>query len=130
MLRKSPAPPPHTKTLDEQQSDFTAEGSPPPGKVGNNLPAADVPVTSTTNPDAMDRSHLDGTLPHENIAAGRKPRPVSAPTVKAAKDSADPGVPCTVPDAPLQKVYRDAKHGPTDTHRGSGTDRTDRQPKE
>lgn len=34
---KSPPPPPHT--LAEQKSDFTAEGSPPPGKVSTSIPA-------------------------------------------------------------------------------------------
>lgn len=31
----APAPPPKTKKLTEQQTDFTAEGSPAPGKVGS-----------------------------------------------------------------------------------------------
>ena len=33
------APVPVTKTLAEQKSDFTAEGSPPPGKVSTAIPA-------------------------------------------------------------------------------------------
>lgn len=34
-------PPPVPKTLAEQKSDFTAEGSPPPGKVSTGIPAAE-----------------------------------------------------------------------------------------
>jgi catalase len=32
------SPPPLAKTLTEQKSDFTAEGSPPPGKVSTSVP--------------------------------------------------------------------------------------------
>jgi hypothetical protein len=33
-----PAPAPEPATLAEQKSDFTAEGSPPPGKVSTSIP--------------------------------------------------------------------------------------------
>ena len=36
-----PDPPPKPRDLDQQQQDFTAEGSPPPGKVGPAEPVAD-----------------------------------------------------------------------------------------
>lgn len=40
MIRPKPTPPIKPSTLAQQQADFTAEGSPPPGKV-----AASAPVT-------------------------------------------------------------------------------------
>jgi hypothetical protein len=40
MNKPSTSPVPAAKTLTEQKSDFTAEGSPPPGKVSTSLPAS------------------------------------------------------------------------------------------
>lgn len=42
MIRRKPTQPIKPSTLAQQQSDFTAEGSPPPGKV-----AVSGPVTAT-----------------------------------------------------------------------------------
>lgn len=36
--RHTAPPPPAAPALVQQKSDFTAEGSPPPGEVGNGLP--------------------------------------------------------------------------------------------
>jgi hypothetical protein len=38
MIRHVLALPPKVKTLAEQKADFTAEGAPPPGKVGMSIP--------------------------------------------------------------------------------------------
>ena len=38
----SAKPDPKPKPLDQAEADFTAEGSPPPGKVGNRVPAVAV----------------------------------------------------------------------------------------
>jgi hypothetical protein len=38
-LAPATAPAPATQTLTAQKSDFTAEGSPPPGKVSTSVPA-------------------------------------------------------------------------------------------
>jgi hypothetical protein len=38
MNKPAVTPPPVAKTLAEQKSDFTAEGSPPPGMVSNAIP--------------------------------------------------------------------------------------------
>lgn len=43
MAKPAPTLPPKTKTLAQQQTDFTAEGSPPPGKVATTAPLT--PVT-------------------------------------------------------------------------------------
>jgi hypothetical protein len=39
MIKRKPAPTPKPTTLAQQQSDFTAEGSPPPGQVAASTPA-------------------------------------------------------------------------------------------
>jgi hypothetical protein len=59
-------PPPVPKTLAEQKSDFTAEGSPPPGKVSTGIPAAE-PVS-------------------ENGADHKTPEPKSHNSRKSEKD--------------------------------------------
>ena len=38
MIQRKPAQPPKPKTLGQQHDDFTAEGSPPPGKVATSIP--------------------------------------------------------------------------------------------
>ena len=38
MIRPVLTLPPKVKTLAQQKTDFTAEGSPPPGKVGMSIP--------------------------------------------------------------------------------------------
>jgi hypothetical protein len=63
--------PVHTKTLVEQKADFTAEGSPPPGKVVGSVPPVtpDVaaPEIAKKRPplgkDATSRSAEKGTRP-------------------------------------------------------------------
>lgn len=42
------------RTLEEQNSDFTAEGSPPPGSVGTRVPA-EAPAPDTPAPDTPKR---------------------------------------------------------------------------
>jgi hypothetical protein len=39
MIRTAPPPPRRARRLAQQQSDFTAEGSPPPGRVALEIPA-------------------------------------------------------------------------------------------
>lgn len=38
---------PKTKSLEQQKSDFTSEGSPPPGKVDTSVPAMPGTITKT-----------------------------------------------------------------------------------
>lgn len=53
MNKPAVAPVPVTKTLAEQKSDFTAEGSPPPGKVSTAIPAGSPePEEATPNEPA------------------------------------------------------------------------------
>jgi hypothetical protein len=51
-MKKPPIDAPvHTKTLVEQKTDFTAEGSPPPGKVVGSVP----PITPDMAAPASDK---------------------------------------------------------------------------
>jgi hypothetical protein len=52
MNRPSPAPAPKAKSLAQQQSDFTSEGSPPPGKVATTVPETEE-ASSATPPCAL-----------------------------------------------------------------------------
>ena len=45
----APAPAPVPATLTEQKADFTAEGSPPPGKVATTPPVSKDAVTPVTH---------------------------------------------------------------------------------
>jgi hypothetical protein len=48
--KTAPEPAPAPKTLTEQKADFTAEGSPPPGKVSTSLPAGSAAPAKTGPP--------------------------------------------------------------------------------
>lgn len=47
MKKPDSTPPTKAKTLVQQNTDFTAEGSPPPGKVATEVPASAPAVPST-----------------------------------------------------------------------------------
>jgi hypothetical protein len=49
--------PPKPKTIVQQHTDFTAEGSPPPGKVGTEVPV-----------DVSKQAHIDKQKAKENEA--------------------------------------------------------------
>lgn len=57
MNKPAPTPVPASKTLAEQKADFTAEGSPPPGKVSTTVPVAS-PEPGQTNPPAPARATI------------------------------------------------------------------------
>ncbi len=50
MNRLSPKRARKVSTLTQQQADFTAEGSPPPGKVATSVPVATHKTTKATSP--------------------------------------------------------------------------------
>lgn len=53
MTPRAPTPAPVPHTLAEQKADFTAEGSPPPGKVATTPPLTDsTPVVGKSEPEA------------------------------------------------------------------------------
>jgi hypothetical protein len=62
------APPPKVKNLAQQETDFTSEGSPPPGVVG---PMASQPAVAVTTDHRRERQ-AKGTI-------ARTPAPVAAP---------------------------------------------------
>jgi hypothetical protein len=59
MTKPAIAPPPAPFTLTQQKSDFTAEGSPPPGKVSGTTPVT-VPEDASALPAGKPR--LRGTI--------------------------------------------------------------------
>lgn len=57
MIRSATGRAPKVKSLAQQNTDFTAEGSPPPGQVGTTVPvAAEATATSLTSAPAVRRS--------------------------------------------------------------------------
>lgn len=46
MNKIPPTPAPKGKSLEQQNSDFTAEGSPPPGTAGTPIPSTVTPATA------------------------------------------------------------------------------------
>jgi len=50
MIRPKPTQPIKPTTLAQQQSDFTAEGSPPPGNVAASGPVTPRPATAPARP--------------------------------------------------------------------------------
>jgi hypothetical protein len=59
-----PEPPlaPVAKTLAQQKSDFTAEGSPPPGNISTSVPASSPDPQGTTPPQATARATARATI--------------------------------------------------------------------
>ncbi len=53
MTRTRPTPAPKVKSLDQQKTDFTSEGAPPPGKVGTADHAAAAPVMPAADPGTV-----------------------------------------------------------------------------
>lgn len=62
-------PTPVAKTLAEQKSDFTAEGSPPPGKVSTSTPV-NSPDSKTATPT---RRPVRGTITLKRLVARPNP---------------------------------------------------------
>jgi hypothetical protein len=59
-IQPTPEPQPKPKTVVQQNTDFTAEGAPPPGKVGTDVPAVQPAALSVqgqpgVNPGALPR---------------------------------------------------------------------------
>ncbi len=122
MLKPPPAPPPHPKTLEEQKADFTAEGSPPPGKVGKDVPVVEEPAVAS---GAITRkpTHRHPLLTRRNIGALRRAElPVTPAT--AVTTSPEPGA---VPSVPMQQAFADVKQGLKDTDRAAEAGRTYRK---
>lgn len=64
MTRRKPTPAPEPATLAQQEADFTAEGSPAPGKVATSIPA-------TTDKAAPARAPTRATPARKGPPVGR-----------------------------------------------------------
>ena len=116
MVKTVPTPAPKVKSLAQENTDFTSEGSPPPGIVGATIPATATPAS----PD--------------EIARSGKSRPGLARVPLGVRKKAEAKLPQerhepasttgTIPSEPMHQAYRDIKHGLKDTDRGAEAGRT------
>jgi hypothetical protein len=57
MSRPAPTRAPKVSNLRQQQTDFTAEGSPPPGKVATSVPVTKGKTTKAASPGGVRGAH-------------------------------------------------------------------------
>ncbi len=107
MLRTPPAPATKVKTIEQQNTDFTAEGSPPPGTVGKSI-----------------RLKAKLVAPEKRQSLGKPARRLP----KAPDESINPAG--AIPSEPMKQAARDIKRGLVDTDRGAEADRTYRKLKQ
>ena len=114
MIRISPVAKPKVKTIEQQNTDFTAEGSPPPGTAGTLIPLKSPP---------QKKSGVAG-----NSTPGRKRATLGLPKQLAPKlpQQRDEIIDIVgkVPSEPMKQASRDLKRGLTDTDRGAEAGRT------
>jgi hypothetical protein len=116
MIRTAPTPAPKVKTLEQQNTDFTSEGSPPPGMAGTSIPAKVTPVLPVAAAAAGKRKSVAARAP---LAVPRE----SAPALPHERDESVDTT-GTIPSEPMQQAYRDIKRGLKDTDRGAEAGRT------
>ena len=113
MIRTPPAPALKVKTMEQQNTDFTAEGSPPPGTAGTSIQLKATPP---------DKSGVSG-----DAKRGRKREPLvpkqSAPKLPHERDESIDTV-GTISSEPMKQASRDIKRGLKDTDRGTEAGRT------
>lgn len=91
MIRtRRPMPAAKVKSLDQQKTDFTSEGAPPPGKVGTAIHAPAAPVMPTLDPskvvsEPMQQAYRDITRGLKDTDRGAE----AGRTYKKLKGSAD-----------------------------------------
>jgi hypothetical protein len=129
MLLPSTAPPPHAKTLEEQKTDFTAEGSPPPGKTGK-TPDPDAPPSTAGSEIARKPAHRHPLLTRKNIGQLRKQNQSQATPVNVETAVTTSNEPGAVPSVPMQQAFVDINVGLKDTDRGAESGRTYRKLKD
>ena len=113
MIRTPPAPAPKLKTIEQQNTDFTAEGSPPPGTAGTSIQLKATP---------LDKSGVSGDSKRSRKRAPPVPSQ-SAPKLPHERDeSIDTAG--TIPSERMKQASRDIKRGLTDTDRGAEAGRT------
>ncbi len=111
-----PTLPPKTivKTIEQQNADFTAEGSPPPGTAGTSI------QLKATPPDKPGGSR-NSTRVRRRPTLGLPKQ--SAPKLPHERDESINTV-GTVPSESMKQASRDIKRGLTDTDRGAEVGRT------
>jgi hypothetical protein len=110
MIRITPPPAPKFKTVEQQNTDLTAEGSPPPGTVGSAINLTAPPALPAQPKQGKTRTRLG--LPK-----------VSAPKLPHERDESI-NTAGTVPSAAIRQAERDLKRGLVDTDRGAEAGRT------
>ena len=116
MLRTPPAPAIKAKSIEQQNTDFTAEGSPPPGTVGTLVQLAGT-TPAPAKPGAMGR-------PRRGNARARPAVPTeSAPKLPHERDESI-NTAGTIASEPMKQADRDIKRGLVDTDRGAEAGRT------
>ena len=114
MIRTFPAPATKVKTIEQQNADFTAEGSPPPGTAGTSIPLKAPPLDKSGVSAKTMRARKRATLglPKQLV-------PTSPPLRDDVIDIVG-----KVPSEPMKQASRDLKRGLVDTDRGTEAGRT------
>ncbi len=108
------APKVKIKAIEQQNTDFTAEGSPPPGTAGTSIPLkAPPPVKSRVS---------DNVMPGRKRATLGLPKQVAAKLPHERDETID--IVGKVPSEPMKQASRDLKRGLVDTDRGAEAGRT------
>lgn len=116
MIRTPPAPALKVKTIEQQNTDFTAEGSPPPDPVGTLIQLKATPAlpdtTGVSGFSKRGRTRARGGVPKQ-----------SAPKLPHERDESINTI-GTIPSETMKQANRDIERGLTDTDRGAEADRT------
>jgi hypothetical protein len=122
MLRTPPAPAIKARSIEQQNTDFTAEGSPPPGTVGTLVQLTDTtPVPAKSG--AIGRARRG--YPRARLAVPTE----SAPKLPHERDESI-NTAGTISSEPMKQADRDVKRGLVDTDRGAEAGRTYRKLKQ
>jgi hypothetical protein len=116
MTRTPPSPALKVKTLKQQNTDFTAEGSPPPATASTVIKLKPTPP-SPDKSNAMNRAGLGNTRSRPGVPQA------SAPKLPHERDESIDTV-GTIASEQMKRAERDIKHGLKDTDRGAEADRT------
>lgn len=114
MIQTSPAPAPKVKTIEQQNTDFTAEGSPPPGTAGTSIPMKAPPQKKSAVSGKSTRGRKRATLGLPKQLAPKLPHERVEFIDIVGKVSSEP----------MKQASRDLRRGLTDTDRGAEAGRT------
>ncbi len=123
MLRTPPAPAVKAKSIEQQNTDFTAEGSPPPGTVGTQVKLTG--TAGTVPAPAESGAKVRSRRGNARLAMPTEP----APKLPHERDESI-NTAGTIPSEPMKQADRDVKRGLVDTDRGAEAGRTYRKLKQ